>query len=318
MPTLQSRTPLWQSPSLAVEDFACHEAPHRQGVEEASEAHRVVLVRTGAFARALGREPVLADPTQVLFFTRGQAYRITHPIPGGDRCTVITVSAGTVLEIGRRHDAGWPADPDAPFARAHGLTTPSAALLHHALVGSLRRAERDHLAAHELTLELLDEVLGGLGRPGRRHDARPVPEVSRRARELAEAARIILAERYAAPPSLDELARTLGCSPFHLCRSFSRAVGVPLRRYLDRLRLRLAVDRLAGGAPDLTALALDLGYADHSHLTNACRREFGRPPSALRLSRRFWAARRRGPRAASAAGSAVRRSRAAGAPRPGV
>ena len=42
------------------------------------------------------------------------------------------------------------------------------------------------------------------------------------------------------------------------------------------------MERLAAGEPDLTALALDLGYADHSHLTNACRREFGRPPSALR------------------------------------
>jgi AraC-like DNA-binding protein len=61
-----------------------------------------------------------------------------------------------------------------------------------------------------------------------------------------------------------------------------------LRRYPDRLRLRLTLDRLFAGEPDLTALALDLGYADPSHSTNAFRREFGRLPSALRpaVSRR--------------------------------
>jgi AraC-like DNA-binding protein len=282
MSSLQTCAPLWRSTSLAVEDFVCREPPHRREVEETSDAHRVVLVRAGAFARALGTESVLADPTQVLFFTRGQPYRVTHPIAGGDRCTVVTVSSETLLEIGRRHDARWPEDPDAPFARSHDFTTPRVALLQHALVGGLRRAELDDLAAHEVAFELLDEVLGPVGRSGRRRDERPVAGVSRRARELAEAARTALAGRYAAPPSLDELARTLGCSPFHLCRSFSRAVGLPLRRYLDRLRLRLGMERLAAGEPDLTALALDLGYADHSHLTNACRREFGRPPSALR------------------------------------
>jgi AraC-like DNA-binding protein len=101
-------------------------------------------------------------------------------------------------------------------------------------------------------------------------------------RDLAEAAKAMLLTRYQSPPSLDELARTLGCSPFHLSRTFSRIAGVPLRRHLDRLRLRLALERLARGVADLTDLALDLGHADHSHFTNAFRREFGAPPSAFR------------------------------------
>ena len=55
-----------------------------------------------------------------------------------------------------------------------------------------------------------------------------------------------------------------------------------LRGYLGRLRARLAAERLARGAPDLTELALDLGFADHAHFTNAFRREWGVPPSRLR------------------------------------
>jgi AraC family transcriptional regulator len=277
----QTCTALWRSKSLGVDDFVCEVAPHRHGVEEASAAHRVVFVRSGAFLRTIGTESVLADPTHVLFFTRAQPYQVTHPIAGGDRCTIVTVSAETLLEIGRRHDPGWPEDPDAPFASRHGLTTARAVLLHQALLSGLRCGEMGSLAIHELTLELLDEVLAAAG-SGNGRDRGPAATISPRARELAEAAKTALSECYAYPPSLEELAQTLGCSPFHLCRSFSRTVGLPFRRYLDRLRLRLALDRLAAGAPDLTALALDLGYADHSHFTNAFRREFGRPPSALR------------------------------------
>jgi len=282
MSNLQIRRALWASASLSIDEFLCRATPHRHGEEEVSGAHSVVFVRSGAFLRTIEGESLLADPTRVLFFARGQPYRVTHPIAGGDRCTIVTARADTLLEIGRHHDPRWFEDPDAPFAARQGLATARAALLHQVVLSGLRGGAVDPLATHELILELLDEVLRRtVPTPG---CGRGAPRVTARARELAEATRIALSERYAAPPSLEELARTLGCSPFHLCRTFKRVVGLPLRRYRDRLRLRLALDRLGAGEPCLTALALDLGYADHSHFTNAFRREFGRPPSALRPS----------------------------------
>jgi AraC-like DNA-binding protein len=255
--TIQARTALWHSGSLSVDDYVCQVAPHQQGVEEMSTEHCVVFVRSGAFVRTIGAESVLADPTHVLFFTRAQPYRVTHPIAGGDRCTIVTVLADTLLEIGRCRDPARPEDPDAPFASRHGLATARAVLLHQALLRGLRHAEMGPLATHELILELLDEVLGA-GWSVNDRERGPAPTVSPGARELVEAARTAISEHYRAPPALEKLARTLGCSPYHLCRSFRRAVGLPLRRYLDRLRLRLALDRLAVGEPNLTALALDL------------------------------------------------------------
>ena len=106
--------------------------------------------------------------------------------------------------------------------------------------------------------------------------------VRRQRRDLVEGAKLMLNERYQTPPSLTALARALGCSPFHLSRTFHRTVGLSLRRYVGRLRTRWAADRLAKGAGDLTELALGLGYADHSHFTNAFRREWGQPPSRFR------------------------------------
>jgi AraC-like DNA-binding protein len=57
---------------------------------------------------------------------------------------------------------------------------------------------------------------------------------------------------------------------------------MPIHRYLTRLRLRAALERLAGGVHDLTALALEIGFSSHSHFTDVFRREFGRTPSAVR------------------------------------
>jgi AraC-like DNA-binding protein len=47
----------------------------------------------------------------------------------------------------------------------------------------------------------------------------------------------------------------------------------------------VAAHRLATGARDLTGLAFELGYADHSHFTNAFRQEWGVPPSRFRGGR---------------------------------
>jgi AraC-like DNA-binding protein len=85
------------------------------------------------------------------------------------------------------------------------------------------------------------------------------------------------------------VARAVHASPFHLARVFRERAGVPIHRYLTRLRLRAAIERLADGADDLTALALDLGFSSHGHFTDTFRREFGRTPSDVR--------REHGPRA---------------------
>jgi AraC-like DNA-binding protein len=86
-------------------------------------------------------------------------------------------------------------------------------------------------------------------------------------------------------PSLVELARRFGCSPFHLSRTFHAVAGLSLRAYAGRLRVRRAAELLAGGASDLSRLAQQLGYADHSHFTHAFRAHWGMPPSSFRDSR---------------------------------
>jgi AraC-like DNA-binding protein len=84
--------------------------------------------------------------------------------------------------------------------------------------------------------------------------------------------------------SLAELACQVGCSPFHLTRLFRRATGCALHRVLVLTRLALALDRILDGHRNLVALACDLGFASHSHLTASFRDAYGVTPNAARAA----------------------------------
>ncbi len=115
-----------------------------------------------------------------------------------------------------------------------------------------------------------------------RASGRKSSDVLHRQRDLIEKAKLGINKNLELRPSLGELARTLGCSPSYLSRTFHRIAGLSLRRYVAQLRAHIAAERLAAGASDLTELALDLGYADHSHFTNSFRKEWGLSPSRFR------------------------------------
>jgi AraC family transcriptional regulator len=53
-------------------------------------------------------------------------------------------------------------------------------------------------------------------------------------------------------------------------------------RYVRARRLSVAARRLAEGAPDILALAIDAGYGSHEAFTRAFRDQFGLTPDALR------------------------------------
>jgi AraC family transcriptional regulator len=82
--------------------------------------------------------------------------------------------------------------------------------------------------------------------------------------------------------SLDDIA-ACGCvSRFHLSRAFEAATGYAVMRYVRARRLTEAARRLAGGAPDILAVAVDAGYGSHEAFTRAFRDQFGLTPEALR------------------------------------
>lgn len=82
--------------------------------------------------------------------------------------------------------------------------------------------------------------------------------------------------------TLDDIAAAGGVSRYHMSRAFGEALGIPVMRYLRGRRLTEAAKRLAEGAPDILALALDAGYNSHEAFTRAFRDQFGITPETAR------------------------------------
>jgi AraC-like DNA-binding protein len=80
---------------------------------------------------------------------------------------------------------------------------------------------------------------------------------------------------------LTEISRAVGASPSYLAAIFKKAERTTIHRYLLNLRLSRAASLLAG-SDDMTVLALNLGFASHSHFSSAFRRWAGCTPTSYR------------------------------------
>jgi AraC family transcriptional regulator len=266
---------------VEVLDYRCRAGVHPAGPEEQNDSHSIVFVRRGVFSRTIRGERLIADANHVLFFNAGEPYRVEHPVAGGDDCTIFSMSEAVARELVARHSPRRAEQADGPFRFLQALSAPRALRLQYELVARARAAS--DLRFEDGLVALLDEVVGAAC--ARREPARVHASARRRHRDLVEAVKTEVHRDLSRTPSLSDLARRLGCSPFHLSRVFPQVAGLSLRDYVSRLRTRAAAERLTGGVRDLSALALSLGYADHSHFTNAFRREWGVPPSVFRASR---------------------------------
>lgn len=87
-----------------------------------------------------------------------------------------------------------------------------------------------------------------------------------------------LKANYAQNVALADLAALTGQSRYQLLRAFSRQTGLTPHNYLINLRVTAAKELLEQGLPPAQA-ALEVGFADQSHLTRHFKRRFGLTPS---------------------------------------
>jgi AraC-like DNA-binding protein len=279
---------LYVSPLLSVSDYHCCAGRHGPWAEEYSNTNNIVLMRHGAFGKHFGRRSITADVNQAVFFSKDSSYRISHPGDCGDRGTIFALSPRVLNDIVREIDASIDDHPDRPFPFVAGPCDAGAFWRHHSLVQRLEaRIEETpdplwaDVTALQLVADLLDAAFAWTGRP--RRPRRTTTDAAQE--EQVEAVKGYLASRLGERLTLDQVARAAHASPFHLARVFRQRTGTPIHRYLTRLRLRASLERLAAGACDLTAVALELGFSSHSHYTDAFRREFGYTPSRIRGAR---------------------------------
>jgi AraC-like DNA-binding protein len=83
--------------------------------------------------------------------------------------------------------------------------------------------------------------------------------------------------------SLVELAALSGVSRFQVLRGFAREVGITPHAYLVQRRVRLAQQLLANGQIPAQA-AVQVGFADQSHMARAFVRQLGVTPARYRAA----------------------------------
>jgi AraC-like DNA-binding protein len=252
---------------VQIADVACtHPAGRGRHTEEAS-THALVFVRRGCFIRSVAGAEAFLDPTAAYCMNPGDEQRYDHPHSHGDDCTSVTLAESLVASL-------WGDEPTLP---SRPLTVPSQLDVEHRLLLAATRRGGD---PDELTERAIALAARALEQVDHRRVASGRPGTARARRALADGAREALAadmER-----SLLDLARALAVSPHHLSRVFRQVSGHSIARHRMRLRARAALERLAGGERDLARLAVDVGFADQSHLCRVIRSETGVTPSALR------------------------------------
>ena len=83
-------------------------------------------------------------------------------------------------------------------------------------------------------------------------------------------------------PSMKEIAHAAGRHEIHLAREFRRHFGMSVGSYLRKLRTERAAHLLQHTRSNITDVALDCGFASHSHLCRVFKAHFGISPSRYR------------------------------------
>jgi AraC-like DNA-binding protein len=272
---------LYKSPSWAVTTWNCRCG--RSGLsEEKVEAEYVIsFVHEGVFVlHSEGRSEVV-DRTRVVLFNPDAPFRSSHPFGCSDHGSTVVVRRDVLLDVMSHYDPAARERPAALFPTPFGPDLSQAYVRHRLIVrGLLQGVPQDPLALETSLLEILGSVAKSCSPPGAKRRGAAF-ESTRARRRYVHDAQLLLQERFRERYRLEEIARELYVSPFHLCRLFKQETGMPMHRYVNRLRLREAMEQLTEGA-NLTELALSLGFAGHSHFTTAFRKEFGVSPSEVR------------------------------------
>jgi AraC-like DNA-binding protein len=225
------------------------------GVEEFEHA--------GSLLRAASGQLALLNPdvahTGHAGVPEGWRYRVLYP--------AVEVVRDVAAELG--------ASGGTPFFPGTVVDDPPAARLLRSVHASAARG--DALASSSALRTALAAIL-------RRHASPSAGSGASGVRPPVRAARELLHERLADPPSLEELAEAVGCGPFALLRAFRAAYGLPPHAYLTNLRVQRAREMLDAGLRP-AEVAARAGFTDQPHLTRHFKRIVGVPPGAYALGR---------------------------------
>ena len=265
-----NRRTLFASEALQIGLFEARPVTDACGDVERQGANVIVLPFSGIFSKhdAPGRH-VIGTPSHSVFIAANTPYRLGYPGAVGDRALIL-----------RFGDALAPEYLDAPGGTmvSNGLLSADAMMLRNLLWTRLGKSEADAFEIEARGIDLVSMSLGAMCTASARPRRAALARWMRALERVKEAVALAPANKW----TVDKLARIASLSPFHLCRVFRQMAGTSIYDYVLRERLAYTLDAVLGGDDDLTAIALDAGFASHSHFTARFHGFFGCTPAALR------------------------------------
>ena len=261
---------LWERAGLTLGEFICPPDDRRWAeLNHIGSVSHVVFPQTSVAIVQVGRPQTVVNPNHVVFYNADQRFHRFVRDGRGDHSYFLTLDGAAMDDrAGGR------------FSAVHCLRAPSLHLGIRLLVHRLSAGGPDPLDVDEAVHGLLAEAIAGSQRDG--HPPRRKARTRAAHRRLTEDVKAILTARALDRVSLEEIARSVHVSRFHLVRVFRSETGTTIAEYRMQLRVRAAIERLLAGGDDLATIAADCGFASHSHLTDTFRRTLGTPPSRLR------------------------------------
>lgn len=237
---------------------------HAAGVELSAHQHRrayFCFVAAGQFVERVGRRGHLCAAGTLVFHPAGDVHGDRFGAP--TRCLNVELPASWELDRG-------------DLAPAFGRRAQRREL---GLAGLARRVQRE--------LELGDAASGlalqGLALELAAEWSRAELAPRRNRAWLAEAVRILRAE-FRTGIEFREVAGRVGVHPVRLSREFRRAQRMTMTEFVLRLRVEHASRLLTTTAWPLAAIAVEVGFADQSHLAKVFRRYVGTTCSRFRAA----------------------------------
>jgi AraC family transcriptional regulator len=279
---------LASTPAGMVGLTRCRPVTAQMGQEYSTDTVVVSFPIAGAFELHTAAGSRIADVNSAVMHNPAEPFRTSHPegsLEGGrcgDDCVWTAPTEATLRDAFARHGLAW--DPRTPFpALALQTSAPTFMAVRDLLRMVARPGGAEPIAVQEAMVALFDRLAADVAAAGPlMNETARRDDTLRAHRRCAEDVKRVLVSRFRTQLDLEEISRSVHVSPFHLCRVFKSRVGVPIHRYLNRLRLREAYDTVSRGCTNLATLADGLGFSSHSHFTESFRKEFGRPPSAVR------------------------------------
>lgn len=244
------------------------------------------FMRSSVIRATDAHPPAVLSSNCANFQNVGSQYQRQMVDVRGDFNDWIAVSPSFLAELSGERASSSRAADGIFFEKALAPITPLQYMaqrhLHETLIAN---ANLSDLAFDEYLARLVRSIVNHADRYWQRPTQpklSPRPVCDGRRRDIVEAVKERLAKEYWINHSLADLARSAHCSISKLVRIFRIETGLSLHAYQQHVRVRTSLQLLKESNCDLSDIATQLGFANHSHFTTVFRRQFGIAPSEYR------------------------------------